>query len=368
MQARGVAPPDADRLERLGITKIVQLVLVRSIGRGASAMLDLLARVLLLLIALLLSWSPETRAAAMHRVVCEMRRHSHHLRNLGTIPEITVDGDSDDVCGESDENYAADAPRPTPSGGSEDACAPAVADSADGGPPRVLVLGERGVGGSALVEALRTLAAAEGIDLPIERHVDGVPPHSVAVQLSLVVWEASLERPLAEYVADHLRADGQGAAIVVRAAQTRARCHCCRRRPLPFPGHASARRLTRPAPAPDFPKVCSKTDRRPCPLPQIHALAEAHPFIAVSVEKQTNVALLWGMVRAALAAPPSPPPPSIDGSGAPLPGKLCAPLALAANAPDQMGSLSPAAARLKDSMLSFTLRTETASLHLSRGR
>ena len=123
------------------------------------------------------------------------------------------------------------------------------------------------------------------------------------------------------------------------------------------------------APAPDFPKVCSKTDRRPCPLPQIHALAEAHPFIAVSVEKQTNVALLWGMVRAALAAPPSPPPPSIDGSGAPLPGKLCAPLALAANAPDQMGShapdqmgsLSPAAARLKDSMLSFTLRTETAS-------
>mmetsp|Transcript_47646 Transcript_47646/g.157938 ORF Transcript_47646/g.157938 Transcript_47646/m.157938 type:complete len:333 (-) Transcript_47646:32-1030(-) len=282
MQARGVAPPDADRLERLGITKIVQLVLVRSIGRGASAMLDLLARVLLLLIALLLSWSPETRAAAMHRVVCEMRRHSHHLRNLGTIPEITVDGDSDDVCGESDENYAADAPRPTPSGGSEDACAPAVADSADGGPPRVLVLGERGVGGSALVEALRTLAAAEGIDLPIERHVDGVPPHSVAVQLSLVVWEASLERPLAEYVADHLRADGQGAAIV----------------------------------------VCSKTDRRPCPLPQIHALAEAHPFIAVSVEKQTNVALLWGMVRAALAAPPSPPPPSIDGSGAPLPGTL----------------------------------------------
>ena len=146
-----------DRLERLGITKIVQLVLVRSIGRGASAMLDLLARVLLLLIALLLSWSPETRAAAMHRVVCEMRRHSHHLRNLGTIPEITVDGDSDDVCGESDENYAADAPRPTPSGGSEDACAPAVADSADGGPPRVLVLGERGVGGSALVEALRAL-------------------------------------------------------------------------------------------------------------------------------------------------------------------------------------------------------------------
>jgi len=130
------------------------------------------------------------------------------------------------------------------------------------------------------------------------------------------------------------------------------------------------------APAPDFPKVCSKTDRRPCPLPQIHALAEAHPFIAVSVEKQTNVALLWGMVRAALAAPPSPPPPSIDGSGAPLPGKLCAPLALAANAPDQMGShapdqmgsLSPAAARLKDSMLSFTLRTETASLHRSRGR
>jgi len=201
---------------------------------------------------------------------------------LGTIPEITVDGDSDDVCGESDENYAADAPRPTPSGGSEDACAPAVADSADGGPPRVLVLGERGVGGSALVEALRALAAAEGIDLPIERHVDGAPPHSVAVQLSLVVWEASLERPLAEYVADHLRADGQGAAIV----------------------------------------VCSKTDRRPCPLPQIHALAEAHPFIAVSVEKQTNVALLWGMVRAALAAPPSPPPPSIDGSGAPLPGTL----------------------------------------------
>ncbi|EOD33056.1 hypothetical protein EMIHUDRAFT_230047 [Emiliania huxleyi CCMP1516] len=202
----------------------------------------------------------------MHRVVCEMRRHSHHLRNLGTIPEITVDGDSGDVCGESDENYAADAPRPTPSGGSEDACAPVVADSADGGPARVLVLGERGVGGSALVEALRTIAAAEGIDLPIERHVD-----------------------------DHLRADGQGAAIV------------------------------------------------------IHALAEAHPFIAVSVEKQTNVALLWGMVRAALAAPPSPPPPSIDGSGAPLPGKLCAPLA-------------------EDSMLSFTLRTETASLHLSRGR
>ena len=34
-----------------------------------------------------------------------------------------------------------------------------------------------------------TAAAAEGIDLPIERHVDGAPPHSVAVQLSLVVWK-----------------------------------------------------------------------------------------------------------------------------------------------------------------------------------
>lgn len=79
--ARGVqVEADADQLERVGLTRIVQHVVVRSMGRGASVLLEVVARVILFLLALLLSWSPSTRAMAIHRVASHLRRHADQLQ------------------------------------------------------------------------------------------------------------------------------------------------------------------------------------------------------------------------------------------------------------------------------------------------
>jgi len=51
--------------------------------------------------------------------------------------------------------------------------------------------------------------------------------------------------------------------------------------------------------------VCNKTDATPCPLPQIAALHDQWPFIAVSAERSTNVRLLWEMVCSRLKSAPA---------------------------------------------------------------
>jgi hypothetical protein len=90
--ARGVqVEADADQLERVGLTRIVQHVVVRSMGRGASVLLEVIARVILFLLALLLSWSPSTRSMAMHRVASHLRRHTDQLQRC-TAPQRPFPG------------------------------------------------------------------------------------------------------------------------------------------------------------------------------------------------------------------------------------------------------------------------------------
>jgi len=93
--ARGVqVNADADHVERVGLTQIVQHVVVRSVGKGASALLEVVARVILFLLALLLSWSPTTRAIAMHRVASKLLRRADDLQ---TCVGGLVAGASEDV-------------------------------------------------------------------------------------------------------------------------------------------------------------------------------------------------------------------------------------------------------------------------------
>jgi hypothetical protein len=105
-------------------------------------------------------------------------------------------------------------------------------------PPRVLVLGDRGVGGSAVIQALRVLAAEEGMELPIERGLRRRPSTGVysELALALIVWEASLQRSLSDYAAHH-------------SEQLR----LCVGRHVPAI------------------VVCNKTDTMPCPLPQVRS-------------------------------------------------------------------------------------------------
>lgn len=102
----------------------------------------------------------------------------------------------------------------------------------------MLVLGDRGVGGNAVIQALRALAAAEGVELPVERGLRRRPATDFysEVALALIVWEASIQRSLSDYAAHHseqLRSCvGQHVPAIV---------------------------------------VCNKTDTMPCPLPQVRS-------------------------------------------------------------------------------------------------
>mmetsp|Transcript_4419 Transcript_4419/g.9577 ORF Transcript_4419/g.9577 Transcript_4419/m.9577 type:complete len:417 (+) Transcript_4419:564-1814(+) len=264
--ARGVHL-DPELSVRAAITSVMQHVLVRSVGRGAAAILELLARLLLLLLALLLPWSPSMRSAAMQRIRAEFLKAAERLNRLSWLPllESADDGDVEEE---------ASSPR----------------DS-----PHVVVVGDEGVGKSTLIRALRSLALPFGVQLVAQ---EGLPlpsrsagPSDVQVRVALIVWEAALEQPLASYVAEYAQSlNGllrEGSRPVVMVA------------------------------------VCNKTDLMPCPLPQIEDLHKSLPFIAVSVERGTNVRLLWEqMVMPHLCygeghnSPPSVAAPSSGPAGA----------------------------------------------------
>jgi hypothetical protein len=70
---------DVSRLERVGLARVVRHVVYRASCRGAFALLDVLVRLLLFVLALLLAWSPNTHAAAMHRVA-SLRKHADGLQ------------------------------------------------------------------------------------------------------------------------------------------------------------------------------------------------------------------------------------------------------------------------------------------------
>ena len=76
----GVAHPGVVDLNRAGIIRIVQNVVVRSVGRGAVTILELLSRAVLLILALVLSFSPSMREKAMERVRFEVQQSARHLQ------------------------------------------------------------------------------------------------------------------------------------------------------------------------------------------------------------------------------------------------------------------------------------------------
>ena len=242
--ARGLSLEPADKL---GLSRLLSHVLVRSMGRGASAVLELLARLILFILALLLSWSPNTRTMAMQRVACQLRRQADKLQrcasSAGSVPTsflpVSQPLPTHPTTARAARRLGTFSSLDTFEKGKP------VADSAPNegsigaqcsGPPRVLVLGDRGVGGTAVIQALCAFAVHDGVELLIERGLRRRAAEGFysGVGLTLIVWEASLQRSLSDYVAHH-------------SEQLRA----CVGRDVPAV------------------VVCNKTDTMPCPLPQV---------------------------------------------------------------------------------------------------
>ena len=114
-------------------TKLVQQLLLRSLGRGAVAVIELFARFICLILALLLSWSPHMRQQALNRVRAELYRHADQLHRLGLIPKISAPSLVFKSCGE--------------------------------GSPHVLVAGDARVGKSALIAILDSFAQRAHVPL-----------------------------------------------------------------------------------------------------------------------------------------------------------------------------------------------------------
>ncbi len=114
-------------------TKLVQQLLLRSLGRGAVAVIELFARFICLILALLLSWSPHMRQQALNRVRAELYRHADQLHRLGLIPKISAPSLVFESCGE--------------------------------GSPHVLVAGDARVGKSALIAILDSFAQRAHVPL-----------------------------------------------------------------------------------------------------------------------------------------------------------------------------------------------------------
>jgi len=232
-------------LSTLSLRVVEKLVvsLSRPLVSGAAALMEVLSRVLLLLLALVLCAAPKHREAILQRARSFLRDHVEVAVRLSLRMS----------------------PAPSPP--------QALAELPTGAPPNVLVVGAAGVGKSALIGAMSSqaeqhglvLAAAEG--LPSGRALEAY----AKVRLGVIVWEASLTQPLGAYVQQYVE---QMQAVV---------------------GNPSLSVVV----------VCNKTDVVPCPIPQLAELGDAQPFIAVSAERGTNLRHLFGLLEPNLSKPPS---------------------------------------------------------------
>jgi hypothetical protein len=230
-------------LSTLSLRVVEKLVvsLSRPLVSGAAALMEVLSRVLLLLLALVLCAAPSHREAILQRARSFLRDHVEVAVRLSLRMS----------------------PAPSPP--------QALAELPTGAPPNVLVVGATGVGKSALIGAMSSqaeqhglvLAAAEG--LPSGRALEAY----AKVRLGVIVWEASLTQPLGAYVQQYVE---QMQAVV---------------------GNPSLSVVV----------VCNKTDVVPCPIPQLAELGDAQPFIAVSAERGTNLRHLFGLLEPNLSKP-----------------------------------------------------------------
>ena len=211
---------------------------------------------------------------------------------------------------------------------------------------RLLIIGASAVGKTSLSRALQRYARKAGIEqLSIaESHGPRVPDLEAlggGLEVVLIVWEAAQGTPLPAYVAKYtsqirghlpLRdspreqrrarrsGDGDGeeggagsregdgvresagtsGAVAGEAASPRT--DAARRSGSPS-GAAAAATAGRDgsgphgARAPRVLVVCNKCDVMPCPMPQMRGLPSSQAFIALSAERGTNLAHLWGMLQ-----------------------------------------------------------------------
>lgn len=224
-------------LSTLSLRVVEKLIvtLSRPVVAGAAALMEVLSRVLLLLLALVLCAAPKHREAILQRARSFLQNHVEVAVRLSL--------------------RMSSAPSPPQ----------ALAELPTGAPPNVLVVGAAGVGKSALIGAMSSQAADHGLVLAA---AEGLPSGRALeayakVRLGVIVWEASLTRPLAAYVQQYAE---QMQAVV---------------------GNPSLSVVV----------VCNKTDVVPCPIPQLAELGDAQPFIAVSAERGTNLRHLFELLE-----------------------------------------------------------------------
>ena len=229
-------PSDKNKGKTKKTTMILRLLLLKTSGKAAATALEFLAKLLLLLLTVLLSWSPTIKEAAITKMVDQLKKQATIMQSIGATPNKEVL-----------HTHALQDEQTTHS--LEDCT--------------VLIVGDTGVGKETLSRALSPFAAEAMVNLVVQPHfrrqATQPQPH---VNLALVVWDASVVCNLLQYAIQY---------------EEHLRRVLCRRIPIIL--------------------VCNKTDSMPCPLPQITALDDAYPFIAVSSERSTNVRELWSLVE-----------------------------------------------------------------------
>lgn len=342
---------DKDTLRRVG--KVVCVYSTKPIVQGAAALLELLARLLLLIIFLALSCTPKHRSVIVERVRMRLESSVNSVRGLGMLTGPGVqDGEP-------------------------------FGKSHLPGDAQVLIVGAGGVGKSSLACALQRLARKGGLgELSIaESHGPRLPELAAlgtGLELVLIVWEAAQGTPLPAYVARYTHqlrrqlggsagsgaeggsAEGDGGASsgsALEATEATGTSTTPAEEVAPAPaastisrgpeagpeeggevgsrpsrrqcysgsdeGRAAAAAAGASAPAaeeattrdeaaavppppihraPRVLVVCNKCDSMPCPMPQIRGLPQTQAFIAVSAERGTNLAHLWSMVLPVLSS------------------------------------------------------------------
>lgn len=214
--ARGIHIDPDLRLNRATFCRAVEVLggrLVRPVALRAAALLELLSRVLVLILFAVLSVTPQRRGEIMEYVRSSLSQYAERLRQLG-IHHSMMKGQEALTLAENEQIRAK---------------------------PHILVVGDKGVGKSALVRALMERAENLGFRIAEGLHTS-VPRECYAdVRVCVVVWEAALDIDLSRYVrqyADYVERVLGGSGVE----------------------WTSARQML---------VTCNKTDRLPCPMPQI---------------------------------------------------------------------------------------------------
>lgn len=175
--------------------------------------------------------------------------------------------------------------------------------------PHIIVLGDKQVGKSTVIDTLVKLANAKGVDLRVHEGLpegcDEMDAFVTQASAVLVVWNAALADTggtLREYVARHVqkyKAAYKSAAARRRMIRHRWWWHRWWRYVWQFvvdrwftsPEEHAGRTLV----------LCNKTDQMLCPMPEIAGLQKDNLFLAGSARSGTNMSALFRRVEACAA-------------------------------------------------------------------